>query len=119
VEYLHADQDSDRDRQICHNAPLGQVSRGETDRDPGDRDLEAAVAHGDPDPFTGFPDLASQIAYHIKTGQAAGNIGFYPDQGAVDAQQGTGYYGTEHRKISVKDEKREQTENRLDKVRLL
>ena len=36
-----------------------------------------------------------------------------------ESQQGTGYYGTEHRKNSVKDEKREQTENRLDKVRLL
>jgi hypothetical protein len=38
---------------------------------------EAAVAHGAPDPFLGFPDRSIGQAYDIESGKAFPQIGFH------------------------------------------
>ena len=87
------DQNADRDGQIEAAALLGQISRGEIDRDPAGRHLKAGIDQCGADAILGFPDrrLGQPDDGHAR--QSAGHVDLDGNRCGIQPVLGAGCNG--------------------------
>ena len=94
---LRGGENAEKNGKIVERAALAGVGRGEIQRDPADRELEAAVLDGGPDPLTRFLDRRIRQSDNLKSWQAVGDKALHGNRIPLYPAQSQRVHATDHR----------------------